>query len=67
MNLLISFYSKEKLPLVKVTLLSRAKFKVGFSDMETDVGNHLVIKSDVKNYKEFISELFKYLKILNKI
>lgn len=66
-DLLINFYDQEKLPLVQVSLLSKAKFKVGFSDSVTNVGNHLMIQSDSKNYKDFVAELFKYLKILNKI
>ncbi|VXC22052.1 conserved hypothetical protein [Flavobacterium sp. 9AF] len=65
-DLLINFYDEEKLPLKFVSLSSKAKFKVGFSSNKS-VGNHLLIKSEVKNYPEFISEMFKYLKILNKI
>ena len=42
-------------------------FKVGFDDIVTNVGNHLIIKSDIKAYRDFIFELFKYLKILNKL
>lgn len=66
-DLLINFYDKEKLPLLYVSLFSKAKFKAGFEDITTNVGNHLIIKSDIKNYRDFISELFKYLKILNKL
>ncbi|WP_130734989.1 hypothetical protein [Flavobacterium sp. J27] len=66
-DLLINFYDEDQFPLQYVSLFSKAKFKVGFTDGNPLNDNHLLIKSDVKKYPEFISELFKYLKILNKI
>ena len=41
-------------------------FKVGFETIDKRV-NHFMINLPAENYKEFISELFKYLKILKKI
>ena len=65
-DLLISYYDVEKIPLLLVTHQSMANFKVGFSNVDKRL-NHLMISTTVENYKTFIQELFKYLKILNKI
>ncbi len=65
-DMLISYYDVEKAPLVWATLKSKAKFKVGFATVDKRL-NHFMISSVAEKYTEFISELFKYLKILNKI
>lgn len=65
-DLLISYYDVEKAILLKITHSSKAQFKVGFSSIDKSL-NHFMIKTDVENYALFVSELFKYLKILNKI
>ncbi|MDI6050066.1 hypothetical protein QLS31_09505 [Flavobacterium sp. XS2P24] len=65
-DLLISYYDIEKAILLKITHISKAQFKVGFSSIDKRL-NHFMIKTDVDNYTLFVSELFKYLKILNKI
>lgn len=65
-DLLISYYDIEKAVLLKITYNSKAQFKVGFSSIDKRL-NHFMIKTDVDNYTLFVSELFKYLKILNKI
>lgn len=65
-DMLISYYDVEKPPLVLATLKSKAKFKVGFSSVDNRL-NHFMISSQAEKYTEFVSELFKYLKILNKI
>jgi len=65
-DLLISYYDIEKAPLILVTNLSKANFKVGFANVDKRL-NHLVIDTNAENYKVFIEELFKYLKILNKL
>ncbi|HSD07794.1 MAG TPA: hypothetical protein VLC96_11150 [Flavobacterium sp.] len=64
-DLLISYYDEEKPFLLKVTNSSKAKFKIGFSTIDKRL-NHLMINTSIENYKSFISETFKYLKILNK-
>ncbi len=65
-DLLISYYDVEKAFLLKITHNSKAQFKAGFSS--TDKGlNHLMISTNAENYKVFVHELFRYLKILNKI
>ena len=45
---------------------SKSKFKVGFDTVDKRV-NHFIIKTVVEDFNEFVLELFKYLKILNKI
>jgi hypothetical protein len=65
-DLLISYYDIEKTPLLVVTNRSKAKFKVGFSSIDNRL-NHFMIDTNAENYVVFINELFKYLKILNKL
>jgi hypothetical protein len=65
-DILISYYDLEKAPLLLTTHLSKANFKVGFASIDKRLHN-LMIDTNAENYKAFISELFKYLKILNKL
>lgn len=65
-DLLINYYNEEKPSLLLLTHRCKAKFKVGFSAVDNRL-NHLLINIGQDNYKGFSSELFRYLKILNKI
>ena len=65
-DLLINYYDTEKTPLLAITNKSNAQFKVGFSTIDKRL-NHFMIATNAENYKVFLDELFKYLKILNKI
>lgn len=65
-DLLISYYDTEKAALMLMTQLSKASFKVGFSNVDNRL-NHFMIDTTAENYKVFTDELFKYLKILNKL
>jgi hypothetical protein len=65
-DLLISYYDIEKAILLTITHNSKAQFKVGFSSIDKRL-NHLMINTNAENYKVFVHELFRYLKILNKI
>lgn len=65
-DLLINYYNEEKPFLLLLTNKSKAKFKVGFSSVDKRL-NHFLININRENYKGFTSELFRYLKILNKI
>ncbi len=62
-DVLINFYSESKLELDYVAAASKAKFKVGFAEIDNRI-NDLVIGSANQNTNLFISELKKYLKIL---
>lgn len=65
-DLLINYYDTEKSALLLVSHLSKASFKVGFASVDKRL-NHFMIDTNAENYRVFIDELFKYLKILNKI
>lgn len=65
-DLLINYYDKEKSPLLIVSHLSKAHFKVGFSSVDKKL-NHFMIDSSASEHQIFVDELIKYLKILNKI
>nr|WP_225318072.1 hypothetical protein [Flavobacterium luteum] len=65
-DLLINYYDTEKSALLLVSNQSKAIFKVGFASIDKKL-NHFMIHTNAENYKIFIEELFKYLKILNKI
>ncbi|WP_298541041.1 hypothetical protein [uncultured Aquimarina sp.] len=62
-DVLINFYSESKLELDYVAAASKAKFKVGFAEIDNRI-NDLVIGAANQNINLFISELKKYLKIL---
>ncbi|MFE3848390.1 DUF6913 domain-containing protein [Flavobacterium sp. LB3P45] len=61
-DLLISYYDVEKAILMLITHNSKAVFKAGFSTIDKKL-NHLTIDMNVKNYKIFTAELFRYLKL----
>ena len=65
-DLLINYYDVNKYALLLLSIKSKANFKVGFDTVDKRV-NHFIIKTLVDEYEMFIQELFKYLKILNKI
>ena len=65
-DLLISYYDVEKAILLNITHNSKALFKTGFASVDKRL-NHLIINTNAENYKVFVHELFRYLKILNKI
>ncbi len=65
-DLLINYYDTEKSALLLVSNQSKAKFKAGFASIDKKL-NHFMINTNAENYKVFVGELFKYLKILNKI
>ena len=65
-DLLVNYYDTEKVALLLVSHLSKASFKVGFASIDKRL-NHFMIDTNAENYKVFMDELFKYLKILNKI
>ena len=65
-DLLINYYDINKYALLLLSIKSKANFKVGFDSVDKRV-NHFIIKTLVDEYEMFTLELFKYLKILNKI
>jgi hypothetical protein len=65
-DVLISYYDIEKAPLMLITVNSKAYFKIGFSSTDKRL-NHLMIDTIAENYSVFTIELFRYLKIINKL
>ncbi|WP_348823293.1 DUF6913 domain-containing protein [Flavobacterium aestuarii] len=65
-DVLINYYIEEKPFLMLLTNNSKAKFKAGFSAVDKRLF-HILINIGSDDYKGFIKELFRYLKILNKI
>lgn len=63
---LISYYSADELELKLITASSKAELKIGI--LQTDERlNDVIIKTKLKDFKTFKTELLKYLTILNKI
>ena len=65
-DLLINYHEFDKSPLVYLSYLLKANFKVGFNTQDKTV-NKFMVNTNIYNYQLFVDELFKYLKILNKI
>jgi hypothetical protein len=65
-DLLISYYDVQKVPLLIVTHQSKASFKSGLTSADDNV-NHLSVDTSIANYKVFVEELVKYLRILKKL
>ena len=65
-DLLINYHEFDKSPLVYLSYFSKANFKVGFNTQDKTV-NKFMVNTNIYNYQLFVDELFKYLKILNKI
>lgn len=62
-DMLINYYDTEAIILVWASAYSKARLKVGFSSIKTPV-NHFSIELATNKYKEYIDELFKYIKLL---
>lgn len=63
---LISYYTTEDLELKLLTAKCQADFKIGVIQTDSRL-NDLIIKTDLKAFEVFKSELHKYLTTLNKI
>lgn len=65
-DLLINYYNKDLYPLVALTVLSQAKFKIGLSEDFTGL-NDLTVKIALGDTRRLIQEISKYMRILNLI
>ncbi|WP_187038240.1 DUF6913 domain-containing protein [Flavobacterium turcicum] len=65
-DLLVNFFDEANPFLMKVAQQSKAGFKVGFDTIDERL-NHFLLQTPDTKPKVFVDELFKYLKILNKI
>ena len=64
-DLVINYYSEKTLPLLLVSALANARFRIGLGQDNTDF-NDLTLKGPINDFEYFKEELVKYLKILNK-
>ena len=65
-DLLINFDAYNNLYIKYLTLLSKGKFKVGYAKTDDRLYNFMIVHKE-DDLKMFITELKKYLKILNKL
>lgn len=65
-DLLVNYYNQEQIALTYLSVQSKADFKAGFL-MDEKRLNHFIIDVPLSDYKLFSEELFKYLKLFNKI
>jgi len=63
---LINFYKDDKLMLNLVAVKSKAQFKIGFASINENI-NDFSVATTPNHIDVFVSELKKYLTILNKI
>jgi hypothetical protein len=65
-DLLINYYTEDKLLLQLMTLKARAKLYVGFGEVDKDL-NDLILNTPIGDFKLFAKELGKYLTVLKEI
>jgi len=65
-DLFINFDAYNNMYIKYLTLMSKGKFKVGYSKTDDRLYNFMIVHEE-DDLKTFISELKKYLKILNKL
>lgn len=65
-DLLINFDAYNNMYIKYLTYLSKGKFKVGFTKTDDRLFNFMIVHNE-DNLKPYVTELKKYLKILNKL
>lgn len=65
-DLLINYYTSDTLLLQLMTLQTKARFNVGFGEVDKKL-NDLILNTSIKDFEIFKKELRKYLFILNEI
>lgn len=65
-DVLLNYYTDDKLVLKLLTARTNARIKVGFPSVDVKL-NDLIIDTPIKNFDVFKTELKKYLKVLNEI
>ncbi|MFT4832123.1 MAG: hypothetical protein ACI815_001775 [Psychroserpens sp.] len=65
-DLLINYYTEDKLLLQLMTLQAKARLSVGFGEVDKNL-NDLILNTSIQDYDIFKKELRKYLLILNEI
>ena len=65
-DILINYYTDDRLVLKLLTARTSARIKVGFPSVDTKL-NDLIFDTPINNFDVFKTELRKYLKVLNEI
>ncbi|MCW5516534.1 DUF6913 domain-containing protein [Muriicola sp. Z0-33] len=65
-DLLVNYYSKDRLLLKLMTIKTKARINVGFPEVDRHL-NDLIMETSIKDFKTFKQELRKYLGVLNEI
>lgn len=65
-DLLVNYYTNDKLLLKLMTLKSKARIKVGFGEVDKNL-NDLILNTPIADFVLFKKELKKYLKVLKEI
>ncbi len=65
-DLLVNYYTQENLLLQLMTIRTKARINVGFSEVDI-MYNDLIMDASLQDFKIFKMELKKYLKVLNEI
>jgi hypothetical protein len=65
-DMLVNYYNEENLMLQLMTVKTRARINVGFSEMDERL-NDLILGTTLKDFGTFKKELKKYLKVMGEI
>ncbi|MCM4163511.1 MULTISPECIES: DUF6913 domain-containing protein [unclassified Arenibacter] len=65
-DLLVNYYTDDKLLLQLMTLNTKARLKVGFGSVDKSL-NDLILNTPIEDFQTFKKELGKYLRVLNEI
>ena len=64
--MLINYYTKENLMLQLMTIKTKARLKVGFSEVDS-IFNDLILSSPLLDFDTFRTELQKYLQVMDEL
>ncbi|NND15185.1 MAG: hypothetical protein HKN89_02530 [Eudoraea sp.] len=65
-DLLINYYTKENLMLQLMTIKTKARLKVGFSEVDS-IFNDLILSSPLLDFDTFRIEIHKYLQVMDEL
>lgn len=65
-DLLINYYTQDKLMMQLMTVKTKARIKVGFDEVDKDL-NDLILQTSLKDFTTFKTELKKYLTVMNEL
>jgi len=65
-DLLVNYYTQDTLILKLMTVKTKARIKVGFSEIDPEL-NDLILQTQLQDFNTFKTELKKYLKVMNEL